>query len=326
MTAIPLTTEQADRLAHFPVSFFSVVMGLSGLAIATHKLEGAAGLGGTAGTVLFWTAVSVYAAILCVYLVKMVLRPAAVAAEWRHPVRIAFFPASSIGLILLSIAALGVAPDLSLWLWLIGSTLHFVFTIMVITTWIDHSRYEVVHLNPAWFIPVVGNILVPIAGIRHAPADVSWLFFSVGLLFWLVLLTVVVNRLIFHSPLPARLMPTLFIMIAPPAVGFISWTTLSGGVDPFGRILFFSAIFFFLMMLPQLGKFARLPFTLSWWAYSFPLAALTIAQFAMAEKGGVVFYRWIGFGLYGLLALLIAALAVRTIVAMARGEICVAEH
>lgn len=326
MTAVPLETEQTDRLAHFPVSFFSVVMGLSGLAIATHKLEGAAGFGGTAGTILFWTAVSVYAAIMCVYLVKMVLKPAAVAGEWRHPVRIAFFPASSIGLILLSIAALGVAPGLSFWLWLAGSLMHFAFTIMVITAWIDHSRYEVVHLNPAWFIPVVGNILVPIAGIRHAPADVSWLFFSVGLLFWLVLLTVVVNRLIFHSPLPARLMPTLFILIAPPAVGFISWTTLSGGVDSFGRILFFSAIFFFLMMVPQLGKFARLPFTLSWWAYSFPLAALTIAQFAMAEKAGVDVYRWIGFGLYGLLALLIAALAIRTIVAMVRGEICVAEH
>ena len=326
MTAISLATDRADRLEHFPVSFFSVVMGLSGLAIATHKLEGAIGLNGTAGTVLFWTAGAVYAAILGIYLLKMLLRPAAVAAEWRHPVRIAFFPASSIGLILMSIAALGVAPGLSFWLWLAGSALHFAFTIMVITTWIDHSRYEVVHLNPAWFIPVVGNILVPIAGIRHAPADVSWLFFSVGLLFWLVLLTVVVNRLIFHSPLPARLMPTLFILIAPPAVGFISWTALSGGVDAFGRILFFSAIFFFLMMLPQLGKFARLPFTLSWWAYSFPLAALTIAQFAMAEKGGVDFYRWVGFGLYGLLALLIAALAVRTVVAMIRGEICVAEH
>lgn len=144
------------------------------------------------------------------------------------------------------------------------------------------------------------------------------------LLFWLVLLTVVVNRLIFHSPLPGRLMPTLFILIAPPAVGFISWTALSG-IDPFGRILFFSAIFFFLMMLPQLGKFARLPFTLSWWAYSFPLAALTIAQFAMAGDPWRSTAGSAG-SLYGLLAVLIAALAVRTVVAMVRGEICVPEH
>ena len=40
----------------------------------------------------------------------------------------------------------------------------------------------------------------------------------------------------------------------------------------------------------------------------------------------MAFYRWIGFGLYGLLAVLIVALAVRTVVAMVRGEICVPEH
>lgn len=195
---------------------------------------------------------------------------------------------------------------------------------LVITAWINHSRYEVVHLNPAWFIPVVGNILVPIAGLQHAPADVSWLYF--GLLFWLVLLTVVANRLIFHHPLPAKLMPSLFILIAPPAVGFISSTALVGTVDPAARILFFAAVFFFVLMIPQLGKFARIPFALSWWAYSFPLAALTISQFVMAERSGIEFYRWVGIGLYALLALVIAGLTIRTLVAMVRGEICVAEH
>jgi tellurite resistance protein len=79
-------------------------------------------------------------------------------------------------------------------------------------------------------------------------------------------------------------------------------------------------------MLPQLSRFARLPFALSWWAYSFPLAALTIAQFVMAEREGAAFYRFVGFGLYGLLVLLIAALTIRTVVAVARGEICVPEH
>lgn len=313
---------KVDRLAHLPVSFFSVVMGLAGLTIASHKLEAALALSTAVGDTLFWISAAVFAVLAVSYLAKALLRPQAVVGEWRHPVRIAFFPAMSIGLILLSVASLQTNPGISFWLWAIGSTLHFAFTVLVITSWINHSRYEVAHLNPAWFIPVVGNILVPIAGIHHAPADVSWLFFSVGLLFWLVLLTVVVNRLIFHNPLPARLMPTLFILIAPPAVGFLSWTTLAGGLDALGRILFFSAIFFFVLMLPQIGKFARLPFALSWWAYSFPLAALTIANFAMAEKSGVAFYRSVGLGLYVLLAVVIAGLAVRTLVAIARGEIC----
>lgn len=329
MTVAPSPPEAAvaeDRLSHFPVSFFAVVMGLAGLTIAAFRLEAALSLSHGGSLVLFWLAGAVYAAIAAVYLAKAVTRPAALAAEWAHPVRISFFPAMSIGLILLSIAALRVAPALSLPLWLVGSGLHLVFTVLVMTAWINHARYQIVHLNPAWFIPVVGNILVPIAGISHAPADVSWFFFAIGLLFWLVLLTVVVNRLIFHNPLPARLMPTLFILIAPPAVGFLSWTMLVGGVDPFGRLLFFAADFFFLLLLPQLAMLARLPFTLSWWAYSFPLAALTIAQFTMAEHGGGAFYRACGYGLFGVLALLILGLAARTLLGLARREFCVPEH
>lgn len=328
MTSIPsdAAAPAGDRLSHFPVSFFAVVMGLAGLTIASFKLEAAAGLPHVGSPILFWLAAAIYAAIAAVYVLKAATRPAALREEWAHPVRISFFPAMSIGLILLSIAALRVAPALSLPLWLVGTGLHLVFTVLVMTAWINHSRYQVVHLNPAWFIPVVGNILVPIAGMSHAPADVSWFFFAIGLLFWLVLLTVVVNRLIFHNPLPARLMPTLFILIAPPAVGFLSWTNLVGGLDPFGRLLVFSADFFFLLLLPQIAGLARLPFTLSWWAYSFPLAALTIAQFTLAELTGAAFYRLTGYGLFALLAVLIAGLAARTLLGLVRGEFCVPEH
>jgi len=329
MTATSLSLSEAvarDRLSNFPVSFFSVVMGVAGLTVATRKFEASLGLQASASGALFWTSAAVYAVISCVYVAKLAMRRHAVASEWAHPVRIAFFPAMSIGLILLSIASLHVHPGLSLGLWIAGAVLHLAYTVLVITAWINHSHYEVVHLNPAWFIPVVGNILVPIAGVHHAPADVSWLYFSVGLLFWLVLLTVVINRLIFHHPLPAKLMPTLFILIAPPAVGFISWTALVGEIDPAARILFFAAVFFFVLMIPQLGKFARIPFALSWWAYSFPLAALTIAQFVMSERSGIDVYRWTGFGLYGLLVLVIAGLTIRTVVAIFRGEICTPEH
>ena len=40
-----------------------------------------------------------------------------------------------------------------------------------------------------------------------------WLFFSAGMLFWPVRLTLVFSRLNFHDPLPGRLYPTLAILI-----------------------------------------------------------------------------------------------------------------
>jgi len=57
--------------------------------------------------------------------------------------------------------------------------------------------------------------------------ELSWFFFSVGLIMWAVMFTIIMNRIIFHNPLPQKLMPTLFILIAPPAVALISLTILN---------------------------------------------------------------------------------------------------
>ncbi|AWK84960.1 SLAC1 anion channel family protein [Azospirillum thermophilum] len=314
--------EPFSRLGEFPVSFFSAVMGLSGLTAATQRMEAAHGLPAGAGTALFALTAAVFLLLSATYLCKVIRHPEAVRAEWSHPVRICFFPTISISAILLATAAQGVDAGLSFGLWAAGAAAHLVLTVLVITAWINHARYEIAHLNPAWFIPVVGNVLVPIAGVHHAPPDLSWFFFAVGLLFWIVLLTIVMYRLIFHSPLPGRMVPTLFILLAPPSAGFISYVALTGGIDPFGRLLYFWAVFFFLLLLPQLGRFSRLPFTLSWWAYSFPLAAFTIATSQMAGLAGSRVYAAAGTGLYGLLVLVVGGLAIRTLAGVRRGEFC----
>lgn len=322
-TATPSTTD--SRLAHLPVPLFATVMGLSGLAIATHKMEALWQVVGLSDA-LFTLTLGLFCLVGSLYGMKMMLYPQAVRAEWRHPVRISFFPAVSIGLILLGSAAVPVQLGLARVLWTVGAALHLALTLAVLRSWIEHSRYEVAHTNPAWFIPVVGNVLVPMAGIRFAPADVSWLFFSVGLVFWIVLLTIVVYRLIFHPPLPGKMVPTLFILLAPPSASFLSWVALTGGVDAFARILYFTAVFFFLLLLTQLPKFARLGFALSWWATSFPLAAFTIATLVMGERTGAEFYGWVGQGLYGILVAVVGSLATRTLIAVARHEICVPEQ
>jgi tellurite resistance protein len=187
------------------------------------------------------------------------------------------------------------------------------------------SKFEIIHLNPAWFIPVVGNILIPIAGVVHAPVEISWFFFSIGLMFWPVLLSIIFYRVIFHGSLPERLMPTLFILIAPPAVGFLSYLKLTGEVDAFAHVLYHGALFFTLLLFTQLRLFTRLRFFLSWWAYSFPLTAITVATLAMFEHtGGMLFLRLSGI-LLGISTVVIAGLLIRTALAVARREICLEE-
>ncbi|MCA8906410.1 MAG: SLAC1 anion channel family protein [Rhodospirillaceae bacterium] len=308
-------------LEHFPISFFAVVMGLSGLALATMRLEHcveATDL--TAGRVLTLLAAGAFVLIALVYATKLARHAHQVHWEWNHPVRISFFPAISIGLVLVGTALARFQPDVAIVVWGIGVALHLLATLTVVAAWIGHRPFQHLHLNPAWFIPAVGNVLVPIGGMHFGLVELSWFFFSVGILFWLILLTLVFNRLVFHDPLPERLLPTLVILIAPPAVGFVSWAALTGGLDAFGRILFYAAVIFALVVATQLRRLSRLPFTMSWWAYSFPVAAFTVASFRYAELTGVDTFCWVGFAAYGVLAAVIGLLTVQTIAR--RHEIC----
>ncbi|MDI6746509.1 MAG: SLAC1 anion channel family protein [Rhodocyclaceae bacterium] len=323
----PASTPPRQRLEHFPIAMFSIVMGTSGLAIAWNKAHHVFGLPAEIGLALSWWALGLFGLLSVAYLAKLVKHGTAVQLEFAHPIRLHFFPTVSISMLLLAVAFFDTLPGLAFIFWSIGAGLHLLFTLMVMSSWIHHTRYDIKHANPAWFIPVVGNVVVPIAGASFAPPEVSWFFFSIGLVFWIVLLTIVMNRLFFHEPLPERLTPTLFILIAPPAVGFLAWMKLNPGeIDAFARILYHVALFLTLLLASNALRFFRLRFFLSTWAYSFPLAAMTIATLTMSEyhqDGGP--FMPLGVLLLSVLTLVLALLTARTLQGMLRGEICVPE-
>jgi tellurite resistance protein len=315
-----------SRLQHFPVAFFAVVMGLTGLAIAWHKAERVFGLGVQVSDGVLALAVIVFVLLLGLYLAKALVYPGAVRAELAHPIQLNFFPAVSISLILLSIGLMGHFPAAAGVVWVLGSSLHLLLTLYVMSVWIHHEQFEIQHINPAWFIPVVGNVLVPIAGVPLGFSEVSWFFFSVGIVFWLLLFAIILNRVLFHHPLPERLMPTFFILIAPPAVGFIAYIQLTDSLDPFARVLYYTGAFLTLLLLTQAARFVRIRYYLSWWAYSFPLAAISIATMVMFERTGQVAFAALAWALLTLVTVVVVYLLYRTLRAAAVRGICVPAH
>lgn len=321
----PAPAAPHSRLAHYPIPLFATVMGTSGLAIAWKKAAHVLGLPAEVGLALQWWALALFVMIALGYLAKLSQHMDAVKKEFAHPVRLNFFPAISISILLLAAAFADTLPDFAQGLWMVGAALHLVFTLIVMSSWIHHTRYDIKHANPAWFIPVVGNVIVPVAGVAFAPLGISWFFFSIGLVFWIVLMTIVMYRLFFHEPLPERLTPTLFILIAPPAVAFIAWLKLNGGqIDAFAQILYNVALFLTLLLAANAMRFFRLRFFLSTWAYSFPLAAITIATLIMAEQGSA-FFVGLSWLLLTVLSTVLLLLTLRTLQAVTRGEICVPE-
>ena len=69
----------------------------------------------------------------------------------------------------------------------------------------------------------------------------------------------------------------------------------------------------------------RLPFALSWWAYSFPIAAVTVASLTMGERTGLAFFRYLGVALHLVLAGIILVLVVKTVGAARVGKVCAPE-
>ncbi len=329
---MPETTQAAvkpePRIKHFPVAFFAMIMGLIGLSIAWEMAQATFGTPLDIAGALRWLGLSLFGLFSAIYLCKLLVFRDMVLQEIRHPIQINFFPTISISMLLLGATLLPSIPVVAAVFWIIGTALQLLLTLYVMNVWMHHDRFEIHHINPAWFIPIVGNVIVPIAGVPLGYLELSWFFFSIGILFWLILFAIITYRMLFHRPLPDRLMPTFFIMIAPPASGFIAYIELSGlteigTLDAFARVLYYSSLFLTLLLLTQAGRFVRLHYSISWWAYSFPLAAVSIATLIMFQLTGLLTFAVIGWTLLSLVSLVVIFLLYRTAVAVGGRTICV---
>ncbi|MCW8796402.1 MAG: SLAC1 anion channel family protein [Chlorobium sp.] len=323
------------RLQNFHITFFAIVLGMAGFSLAVQKVGGQNGNGilpvlEMPATVLLYITIGLFALVSVIYLFKIIRYPSALKKEFKHPVKINFFPLIAKIFLVLSVAYLDRDMQISRTLWIIGAVLQFIASIVIISIWIRHTHFKIEQMTPGWFIPIVGSLIVPIAGVPHGFIEISWFFFSVGLIFWISLFTIVMYRMFFHSPIPDRLLPTLFILFAPPAIAFIAYAKLAGlmghdgaGLDAFARIMYYFSLFMFILILFKVQILARINFFLSWWAYSFPLAAKTLATVVMLHMTHSVFFKNLALFELGLLALVIVLLIVVTLNAIMKGEICV---
>jgi tellurite resistance protein len=298
---------------------FASVMGTCGLGLVWHVVEHRWGLLPVVSASLTVLAAVLFLVLLASYGFKTLRHRDRVMTELRNPVRINFLPAISINLILLGILTRPWLEVTSNALWMTGAALQLVLTITIVTVWLNSERPPN-SLNPAWFIPAVGNILIPVASVPAGFVLTGWFFFSVGLFYWIILGTIVFYRLVIGDALEKPMRPTLAILMAPPAVAFLAWLQLGAGMGGIGLVLYFIALLNFLLLIPQVPGFVKLPFFPSWWAYTFPLAAFTVATFRFAEASATLGDPLL-IALATLLTVVISTVAGRTLLAVKRGEL-----
>eukprot|EP00052_Salpingoeca_macrocollata_P018454 m.151598 g.151598 ORF g.151598 m.151598 type:complete len:944 (-) comp20701_c0_seq6:67-2898(-) len=155
-------------------------------------------------------------------------------------------------------------------------------TVIVVGRWIQRMHYRS-SVSPSWVIVPVGNLLVAAVGpaVDSAFVQISFLWFSTGVVFFVVLLTMVMQRLIVGYSFPDPMRSSVWVLLAAPAVAGLAWARLNALTAADSVFLFFTffslMVFFILVGLIVTSYFGRDRFSMSYWSYCFPLAALAMA-------------------------------------------------
>ncbi|MDZ7622186.1 MAG: C4-dicarboxylate ABC transporter [Candidatus Competibacteraceae bacterium] len=332
----------------FAPGWFAAVMGTGAFALATlrlsHELPDWSALSGLAWG-LHGFNLLLFVLLLGPWLARWLLYRQAAMATFRHPVMAHFYPTFAIALLVIAgqLRAFGGHEALALPVWWFAAGLTWLFSFMVLFNVFRSEQVTLEHISPAIFIPPVGLVVIPIAGgplLAQQPAAwqelallVNYGSLGAGALMYLSLLALVIHRFFVVKPLPGMLVPTVWIHLGPLGAMAVSALNLAaaGPLPGFKEPLILLALLlwgfgvWWLVMVIALTWTAyrqqQLPFSLAWWAFTFPLGAFTLGSQRLADTLGLTIPMTVGAISWGLLAFLWTATLFRTLAGAASGAL-----
>ena len=308
-------------LLAIPPNFYAIAFGLVGLARVWHLASGLYGLSAAIGDALFLVAALVFLLLFAALVIKLVLAPKTVLADLADA---AIGPMSSLLPITGMLLAVGLEPyalDAARVLFLV----FFVATVLLggwyMGQWIA-AALDAGNFGPAYFLPTVaGCILGADSAASFGLTGLGWLSFGIGMISWLMLGPIILDRLYFRPGLPAALIPTLAIIIVPSVIAGNAYFVLTGGrIDLLAYVLAGYTVLMALVQLRLLPLYLKLKFSPGFWAFAFSYAAtaayalrwIHLAQFAGAAM--------LAYVVLAAITLFIGAIALRSLVALWQGK------
>ena len=309
-------------IKNLPVNLFGSVMGLAGLGLAWRLSGQYYGVGGVLGEAIGALAGVVFVLLTLGYLGKWVKHPEAVKAEFNHPIASNFFGTVTIALLLLSAVAAPHNELLGRALWILGSALTVLLAGLVVFRLLSGNQ-DSSNAVPAWLIPGVATLDIAVTG-AHMPmawvAEFNLFALAVGAVLALVFFTRIFSRLVHETTLAKGMVPSLMVLIAPFEVGFLAYTNVFGEIDRFASVLFYFGLFLFVVL--GFKVFRRdVPFTPSWWAISFPIAALSNAALKYAHAQDNTVLMVIAAVILLFLTVALTVLLVKTLISLFSGKL-----
>jgi tellurite resistance protein len=306
------------RSARIPPNFFGMALGLSGLAALWLYASDQFGAPAAVGDGLALIAAGVLVLVTAAYVRQ---GPRQIAADTRDPVVGPFLAAAPIsGFLLgevLAAHALMAGRVVVIVFLVVGLLLGGLLTGQWMTGGLVEETF-----GPAFFLPGLGMGFV---GSEAAASvglhSIAEMYFGIGTVAWVLMSSVVFNRVFFRARLAPALLPTMAIELAPPAVAGSAYFVLHPAPDPVALGLAGYAALMVVAQLRLLPLYRKLSFTPGFWSFTFPSAAavtMALRWLAIESPAGKAVYAWI---LIAAVTALIAAIAARTLLALTRGEL-----
>jgi len=269
-----------------PLSFFGIAVGLLAFANTWHAGVRLWHLPEDAASAFAIAGLALWAGLLALYARKWFTHRADAIAELQHPVQSSIAALVPVSSMLASVALIPFSREVALAVFVVALAAQLVLgLVMNGRMWMGGRSPELV--TPAMYLPSVAQSFVA----ANASAAFGWhqlglLFFGVGLLAWLALESLILQRAAVGTPLPEGLRPLLGIQLAPAVVGGGSWLSLTTGMpDTFAWILLGYGLYQALLLLRLLPWIREQAFVPGFWAFSFGTAALPALAMRMVERG-----------------------------------------
>jgi C4-dicarboxylate transporter/malic acid transport protein len=327
-----------DIIKNFAPSWFASVMGTGILAITSLFYSQYLPILKNVAIVLFYFNVILFFVLLTPWILRWILFRKDALADLKHPVISNFYATFAIAMLVLAADFIVIGKDMTMGVifWFIGTFATIVFGVLTPYIMFNSETVTLDYINPAWFIPPVGLIVIPIAGSLIIPQFsgmmqefvifLNYFGWGAGFFIYLSLLAICVYRFILHTPLPNILAPTIWINLGPIGAGTVAlvnlvensaFMTVKEPFFVFGFLFWGFGIWWVIMAIAMTLHYQRklkLAYALSWWAFTFPLGAYVAASHSVSTLFGIELVDYIGFGLYWLLVVFWVITLVKTAV------------
>ncbi|WP_406001858.1 TDT family transporter [Streptomyces sp. NBC_00829] len=362
VSATTLTTVRLPSLRHFGPHWYATVMGTAIVASAGAGLPVDVPGMTTACAVVWALSAAILAVVASARAAHWIHHRDQARAHLFDPTVAPFYGCLSMAVLAVGIGALTVGQDVigesaavavAGTLFGVGTLIGLAASVVVPYLMVVRQRVAPGTASPVWLLPVVapmvsaslGALLVPrlpAGQWREGMLLGCYAMFGVSLLATFVILPLVFSRLVHYGPLPLALTPTLFLVLGPlgqstTAVNKLADVAPSAipapyadGLGAFAVIYGVPVTGFALMWLVLAAAMVTravrrgMPFTMGWWAFTFPVGTCVTAAESLARHTGLVALEWLATGLYVLLVAAWAVTGFRTLRGLYAGSLLVA--